>query len=94
MSPGNAYLLTKVLEQVIQRGTGTAAQIDRPAAGKTGTTNDYVDAWFAGYTPDLVAAVWVGYPQGKHPDDFGARHPCVRRYVPGPDLACIHDRGA
>ena len=67
MSPGNAYLLTKVLEQVISRGTGTAAQIGRPAAGKTGTTNDYVDAWFAGYTPDLVAAVWVGYPQGSIP---------------------------
>lgn len=67
MSPGNAYLLTKVLEQVISRGTGTAAQIGRPAAGKTGTTNNYVDAWFAGYTPDLVAAVWVGYPQGNIP---------------------------
>ena len=65
MSPGNAYLLTKVMEQVIQRGTGTAAQIGRPAAGKTGTTNDYVDAWFAGFTPDLVAVVWVGYPQGS-----------------------------
>jgi penicillin-binding protein 1A len=67
MSPGNAYLLTKVMEQVIMRGTGVAAQIGRPAAGKTGTTNDYVDAWFAGYTPDLVAAVWVGYPQGSIP---------------------------
>lgn len=67
MSPGNAYLLTKVLEQVIQRGTGTAARIGRPAAGKTGTTNNYVDAWFVGYTPDLVAAVWVGYPQGSIP---------------------------
>jgi penicillin-binding protein 1A len=67
MSPGNAYLLTKVLEQVIQRGTGVGAQIGRPAAGKTGTTNNYADAWFAGYTPDLVAAVWVGYPQGSIP---------------------------
>ena len=67
MSPGNAYLLTKVLEQVMKRGTGVGAQIVRPAAGKTGTTNDYVDAWFAGYTPDLVAAVWVGYPQGSIP---------------------------
>ena len=65
MSPGNAYLLTQVLRQVIERGTGTAADIGRPAAGKTGTTNLYVDAWFAGYTPDLVAAVWVGYPQGS-----------------------------
>lgn len=67
MSAGNAYLLTKVLEQVIMRGTGTAARLDRPAAGKTGTTNNYVDAWFAGYTPDLVAAVWVGYPRGSIP---------------------------
>ncbi|MDQ3646676.1 MAG: PBP1A family penicillin-binding protein, partial [Actinomycetota bacterium] len=61
VSPGNAYLLTKVLEQVIERGTGQAANIGRPAAGKTGTTNDYNDAWFTGYTPDLAVAVWVGY---------------------------------
>jgi membrane peptidoglycan carboxypeptidase len=67
IAPGNAYLLTKVLEQVIQRGTGTAARIGRPAAGKTGTTNNHSDAWFVGYTPDLVAAVWVGYPQGLIP---------------------------
>ena len=67
LAPGNAYLITKVLEQVIQRGTGTAARIGRPAAGKTGTTNDYGDAWFVGYTPDLVTAVWVGYPQGRIP---------------------------
>ena len=65
VSPGNAYLLTKVLEQVIQRGTGQAAKIGRPAAGKTGTTNDYNDAWFAGYTPDLAVAVWVGYRYPK-----------------------------
>jgi penicillin-binding protein 1A len=62
VSPGNAFLLTKVLEQVIERGTGRAAAIGRPAAGKTGTTNDYTDAWFVGYTPQLVTAVWVGYP--------------------------------
>jgi penicillin-binding protein 1A len=62
VSPGNAYLLSKVLEQVIERGTGRAAAIGRPAAGKTGTTNDYTDAWFVGYTPQLVTAVWVGYP--------------------------------
>ena len=67
LAPGNAYLITKALEQVIQRGTGTAARIGRPAAGKTGTTNDYGDAWFVGYTPDLVTAVWVGYPQGRIP---------------------------
>ncbi|MGH2697751.1 MAG: transglycosylase domain-containing protein, partial [Actinomycetota bacterium] len=67
LAPGNAYLITKTLEQVIQRGTGTAARIGRPAAGKTGTTNDYGDAWFVGYTPELVTAVWVGYPQGRIP---------------------------
>jgi 1A family penicillin-binding protein len=67
VSPGNAYLLTKTLEQVILRGTGRAAQIGRPAAGKTGTTNDYADAWFVGYTPNLVAAVWVGHPRGRIP---------------------------
>ena len=67
MSPGTAYLVTKALEDVIARGTGRAADIGRPAAGKTGTTNEYVDAWFVGYTPDLVAAVWVGYPEGAIP---------------------------
>ena len=67
VSPGNAFLLTRVLEQVLVRGTGVGARIGRPAAGKTGTTNNYADAWFVGYTPDLVAAVWVGYPQGAIP---------------------------
>jgi penicillin-binding protein 1A len=67
VAPGNAYLLTKVLEQVVIRGTGRAAAIGRPVAGKTGTTNNYTDAWFVGYTPDLAVAVWVGYPQGLIP---------------------------
>ncbi|EAX48253.1 penicillin-binding protein, 1A family [Thermosinus carboxydivorans Nor1] len=56
-----AYLLTDMLRGVITHGTGTRANIGRPAAGKTGTTSDYKDAWFVGYTPDLVAAVWLGY---------------------------------
>ena len=67
LSPTNAFLLSKVMEQVIERGTGTAADIGRPAAGKTGTTNDYADAWFVGYTPQLVTAVWVGYSEGRRP---------------------------
>ena len=67
LSPGTAYLVSRALEDVIDRGTGVAADIGRPAAGKTGTTNDYVDAWFVGYTPDLVAAVWVGHPEGAIP---------------------------
>ena len=49
-----------MLAGAINAGTGTAARLDRPAAGKTGTTQDYRDAWFAGYTADLVAVVWVG----------------------------------
>ncbi|MFN4275323.1 MAG: transglycosylase domain-containing protein [Ferrovibrio sp.] len=52
--------LNELLRGVIATGTGRAAQIGRPAAGKTGTTSDYRDAWFVGYTPDLVTAVWVG----------------------------------
>ena len=56
--------VTSILSQVVQRGTGTAAQLgDRPVAGKTGTANEWRDAWFVGYTPDLVAAVWVGFPE-------------------------------
>lgn len=60
MSADNAAALTAMLEDVIRRGTGTRANIGRPAAGKTGTTSDYHDAWFVGYIPDLVAGVWIG----------------------------------
>ena len=60
----DAAIITSMLESVIQGGTGGNAAIGRPAAGKTGTTDDSKDAWFVGYTPDLVAAVWMG-------DDFG-----------------------
>ena len=60
ISNESAAALTSMLEDVVNRGTGKAAQIGRPAAGKTGTTSDYHDAWFVGYTPDLVAGVWVG----------------------------------
>ncbi|MBU4240362.1 MAG: PBP1A family penicillin-binding protein [Actinobacteria bacterium] len=60
-----AAKINGVLQKVVASGTGTAARIGRPQAGKTGTTEDYADAWFIGYTPDLVTAVWVGYPQGR-----------------------------
>ena len=59
--------VTSTLEGVVQQGTGTRAGIGRPAAGKTGTTEDYRDAWFVGYTPTLVAAVWVGHAEGGIP---------------------------
>lgn len=60
-----AALTNDVLKGVVNSGTGTRARIGRPAAGKTGTTQKYVDAWFVGYTPDLAASVWVGY-RGKN----------------------------
>jgi penicillin-binding protein 1A len=61
VSAGTAYIVTTMLEDVISHGTGYPnAVIDRPAAGKTGTTSSFRDAWFVGYTPDLVAAVWLG----------------------------------
>jgi 1A family penicillin-binding protein len=56
--------VTSILSQVVARGTGTAAQLgSRPVAGKTGTANEWRDAWFVGYTPELVTAVWVGFPE-------------------------------
>ena len=58
----DAYEVTRVLERNIEAGTGTGAAIGRPAAGKTGTTENHGDAWFAGYTPQLATVVWVGYP--------------------------------
>jgi len=61
VSAGTAYIVSSMLESVINEGTGYPnAVIDRPAGGKTGTTSDYRDAWFVGFTPDLVAAVWLG----------------------------------
>jgi penicillin-binding protein 1A len=62
LSEQTAYIMTSLMEGVIQRGTGRSARaLGRPAAGKTGTTNDCTDAWFIGYTPQLVASVWVGF---------------------------------
>lgn len=60
LSETSAAELTSMLKTVMESGTGAGAKIGRPAAGKTGTTDDSHDAWFVGYTPDLVAGVWVG----------------------------------
>ena len=59
--------LTWILEGTIAEGTGHRAKLDRPAAGKTGTTQNYADALFGGYTPQRAAAVWVGFPEGQIP---------------------------
>src|SRR3989442_1541785 len=62
LSPEVARTMTAMLEEVIQFGTGIQAKaLGRPAAGKTGTTQDYTDAWFVGYTPQITAGVWVGF---------------------------------
>lgn len=59
-SSENAYVMTDILKGVIVRGTGRGADLGRPLAGKTGTTDDYRNAWFIGYTPEIVTGVWVG----------------------------------
>jgi penicillin-binding protein 1A len=59
--------VTYALEGVVQHGTGTAAYFGRPAAGKTGTAENFQDAWFCGYVPQLATCVWVGYPKGEIP---------------------------
>jgi penicillin-binding protein 1A len=64
LSTNKADVVNYCLEQVVQSGTGVGAQFGKPFAGKTGTTEDFGDAWFIGYTPRLTAAVWMGYPQG------------------------------
>ncbi len=69
LTANTAALVTSLLQGVVRAGTGKRAQLSdgRPVAGKTGTTENYGDAWFVGYTPQLVAAVWVGYPTGLKP---------------------------
>ncbi len=66
ISPETAYMITSMMESVIDRGTGRRAkEIGRPAAGKTGTTNDMNDAWFIGYTPQLLAGLWIGFDEKR-----------------------------
>ncbi len=68
VEPEVARTVTEALRGVIEDGTGTAADIGRPAAGKTGTTQNNVDAWFAGYVPGYTAVVWMGYPDPTEMD--------------------------
>jgi penicillin-binding protein 1A len=67
IDPRNAFLMTSIMQDVVQRGTATKAkQLGRPdLAGKTGTTSNYVDAWFCGYQADLVAIAWIGFDNPK-----------------------------
>ena len=65
IDPNIAAKVSEILGKVITSGTGTKAKIGRPAAGKTGTADEFRNAWFCGYTPDLATAVWMGYPQNE-----------------------------
>lgn len=76
LSPQTSFILTSMMKDVINYGTGMRANIGRPAAGKTGTSNDYKDAWFVGYTPHIVGCVWVGFDDMRRslgPGEVGGR---------------------
>ena len=76
LSPEMAYVVTHMLRGVVERGTGQGAKIlGRPIAAKTGTTNDYSNAWFIGFTPHVATGVWVGYdrPRSLGRDETGSR---------------------
>jgi penicillin-binding protein 1A len=76
LSPDLAYVITHMMEGTVERGTGQAAKaLGRPIAAKTGTTNDYSNAWFIGFTPTLATGVWVGYdrPRSLGKDETGSR---------------------
>ena len=76
ITPAKAYMMTSLLRSVVTDGTARSLKnlgIDFPVAGKTGTTNNYKDAWFIGYTPDLLVLVWVGFDNGDPLDVGGAK---------------------
>ncbi|HDH96172.1 MAG TPA: peptidase, partial [Proteobacteria bacterium] len=80
ISPQIAYLTTSLLESVVREGTGMRAlALGKPCAGKTGTTNDSRDAWFIGYTPDILCAVWVGFDDAR---PLGSRETGAKAALP------------
>jgi penicillin-binding protein 1A len=91
VSAGTAYVMTSMLEGVIKEGTGYPnAEIGRPAAGKTGTTTDFRDAWFVGFTPDLVTAVWLGNDDySRMNESFGGNVP-ARTWARFMKAALVH----
>src|SRR5471030_237474 len=67
LDPMTAYQITSMMEGVVQRGTATVVrEVGKPVAGKTGTTNEEKDAWFIGYSPDIVTGVYIGYDKPRH----------------------------
>ncbi len=81
IDPTTAFLVTSLLQSVVKEGTGKGAlALGKPVAGKTGTTNNYVDAWFMGYAPSMVTGVWVGYDNPKA--SLGDRETGARAALP------------
>ena len=81
LDPGATWMTTELMEQVLTRGTAASARslgFKLPAAGKTGTTNDFKDAWFVGFTSSITCGVWVGFDQPTTiiPRGYGRRWPC------------------
>ena len=86
MRPEVAFVLESMMREVIDYGTGAAARaLGRPAAGKTGTAQDHRDAWFVGFSPEVVAGVWIGFdshePLGSHETGAGAALPAWLRFM-------------
>ena len=80
ISSRTARLMTSMLEGVVQHGTAVAAtKLKMPLAGKTGTTNDFTDAWFVGFSPSVTAGVWIGYDEKK---TLGAKETGARAALP------------
>jgi penicillin-binding protein 1A len=80
MSEQTAYIMTDLLQTVVKSGTGTRARMNRPVAGKTGTTEETKDIWFMGYTPEFTGAVWMGFDQEENIKDgqaAGGYHPAL-----------------
>ena len=90
ISPGVAYTITSLLQSVVEHGTGKKVKaLNRPVAGKTGTTNNFVDAWFMGYTPELVTGVWVGKDKDE---SLGKNETGSRAAIP--HMVTIHAGGS
>ena len=104
ISPSTAFLMANIMKNVVKEGTARSVgkKFDRPIAGKTGTTNNYIDAWFIGFTPDIVCGVWVGNddntPMGKRETGSRVAIPLWSRFmekafetIPASDFAAPSD---
>jgi penicillin-binding protein 1A len=89
---GVTYEATQILEKNVQGGTGTRAQIGCPAGGKTGTVDNFTDAWFVGFTPRLVTSVWVGHPKDPYPLGPNAQGGAIAAPIWGAYMKSAHGK--